>query len=236
MICKLCRENKKLIKAHILPEGFFRRMRKDEAHLFAITGKGGYKKRLPIGEYDQEILCKDCDAKLGVWDNYALKILKKETFEQGGDIMFGEILVGREVGDVIYEKLKLFFVSLLWRASISGRDVYKAIKLGVYEERARQLILDNSPGLDDEFSVNIYRFVNDEYGLLNPSNDRYEGINYINLYIPGYVACVKVDRRRTPQSYVAWKLSRHAPLYIGLRDYIGSPEFRALIGAVSRSR
>ena len=76
MNCKLCGENEKLIKAHIIPEGFFRPLRSGkmvpEIH---SNIKGVFPKRSPIGIYDNTILCEKCDKYLGVWDGYAQKLL-----------------------------------------------------------------------------------------------------------------------------------------------------------------
>ena len=44
-----------------------------------------------------------------------------------------------------YTKFKLFLLSLLWRASISKLPIFKDINLGPYEDKIRQMILDNNP-------------------------------------------------------------------------------------------
>jgi hypothetical protein len=59
---------------------------------------------------------------------------------------------------VDYRRLKLFFVSLLWRASTSAESFYERIRLGSFEDSAKQTILENDPGETERFAVILARF------------------------------------------------------------------------------
>ena len=80
-LCQLCREEKKLIKAHIIPEFMYQDSYEDGKMLEflgidlkdADEGKVKYRRK---GIYDNSILCKDCDnGILNVFDNYAARVL-----------------------------------------------------------------------------------------------------------------------------------------------------------------
>jgi hypothetical protein len=55
--CRLCRQPKKLIQAHVIPEAFFREMRVGDGAPPLLVKTGEYPRRSPIGVYDQTILC-----------------------------------------------------------------------------------------------------------------------------------------------------------------------------------
>ena len=80
-LCQLCREEKKLIKAHMIPEFMYQDSYEDGKMLEflgidlkdADEGKVKYRRK---GIYDNSILCKDCDnGILNVFDNYAARVL-----------------------------------------------------------------------------------------------------------------------------------------------------------------
>jgi hypothetical protein len=54
MKCKLCGVDKKLVKAHIIPEAFFKPLRSGKNAPLLIR-PGDYVKRAPIGVYDKTI-------------------------------------------------------------------------------------------------------------------------------------------------------------------------------------
>ncbi len=72
MICQYCGETGKLIKAHVIPAAFFRRLRDGQDPPRLLTNKEKeYPKRMPIGVYDSNILCEACESRFGDWDDYA---------------------------------------------------------------------------------------------------------------------------------------------------------------------
>ena len=79
MQCKFCGNDSKLIKAHIIPAGFFHRLKQGQEALEMITNKAGeYTKKSPVGVYDRTIVCNKCEAIWQEWDNYAQRLLAKE--------------------------------------------------------------------------------------------------------------------------------------------------------------
>ena len=62
MLCKLCLQSKKLINSHIIPESFFGK------NTFLIAEDSPFKEKRPIGIYDKNILCAECDNFIGKKD------------------------------------------------------------------------------------------------------------------------------------------------------------------------
>ena len=76
--CKLCKQVKKLVKAHIIPRSFFLgKARGDSKHwLEARQHDIKAVKFLQNGGWDKTILCEDCDNSFSPWDDYGFKVLE----------------------------------------------------------------------------------------------------------------------------------------------------------------
>jgi hypothetical protein len=223
MRCRLCGQERKLIKAHIIPEAFFRPLRSGpivpELH---TNTEGAHPKRSPIGIYDKKILCVECDARFAPRDDHAQQVLIRR-FSEKLALFSGSEKVGYKILDLDYKLLKLFFLGLLWRASVSTQPFYRRISLGPYENILRTMILANNPGRAEEFAVTLAKFSNPELtAMLDPHPNKFEGINYCQFYITGFVAYIKVDRRPVPLFLKDFLITQSPPIVVLLRDLDGS--------------
>ncbi|MCK4635470.1 MAG: hypothetical protein KAT32_01275 [Candidatus Moranbacteria bacterium] len=105
-----------------------------------------YSKIIQTGYFDKNILCKDCDGSvIGKLEDYVsrffyggrLDISLKKFVKKGKlDVICAE--------NVDYKKIKLFLLSLIWRASISNNKFFSEVKIGAtYEEIMRKFIIEN---------------------------------------------------------------------------------------------
>ncbi|OFX36946.1 MAG: hypothetical protein A2X08_16805 [Bacteroidetes bacterium GWA2_32_17] len=158
-ICSLCDESKPLIAAHIIPEFFYKilglygnnsgqgRIKKATIvnHEFHINKKG-----IPLGIYDNNILCKECDNFINKeYENYSKSLL----FDTSGTNveLSNELIIFKGID---YIKFKLFVLSIFWRASISIRPEFKNIKLQLeIENKLKSLIKNKDSVKPSEFSV-----------------------------------------------------------------------------------
>ena len=234
MTCKLCGLNNKLIKAHIIPASFFRPLRSGQKPPLLIRA-GDYVKRAPTGVYDKTILCENCEPKFGIWDDYAQNLLiqnfqNARIVERDGDV-YGYVFDGFD-----YDKLKLFFISILWRASISSLKFYNGVELNVFEDVAKDHIKNNNPGTIDDFSVMLAHFdeLDGQRSILNPQRTRIGNINFYLFYLTGFVAYIKVDKRNISGNQRKFILSPGRELPIVRRPFEPSWE-RRLLSKVSKS-
>jgi hypothetical protein len=132
--------------------------------------------------------------------------------------------------------LKLFFLSLLWRASVSRHFFFRRVTTGPFERELRRMLLTGDPGAPEEFAVNLGRFDNPTYaGILDPHLDRYEGINYCRLYLGSFVTYMKVDRRPPPAFLVDLAMRDGVPIVVVRRgDHEGSKD-AAVMRAIARA-
>ena len=219
MICKLCGENKKLIKSHIIPEGFYRPLRSGsmipEIH---SNINGVFPKRSPIGIYDKSILCEKCDKYIGLWDGYAQQLLIQDFSEELA-VQKGNTKAAYKIDNFDYKQLKLFFLSILWRASISSQPFYSRIQIGSHERILKEMITAEDPGEPYDYAVSLAKFSDPSLiAMLDPHKKSFDGINYCQFYITGFVLYIKVDKREPPDFLKELCLKRDPPFWIILRD------------------
>lgn len=228
--CKFCGNDKRLIKAHIIPEGFFRRQRQGKKSLEIITNKAGeYDKKAPIGVYDQAIVCNDCENIWREWDDYAQKLLAEEPLN--GQARYRDAKkIAYMVKDFDYKKLKLFFISILWRASVSSQSFFSRVSLGSFEKMAKEFITNNNPGDSEDFSVILSKFCHPlgKQSTMDPYQYKKSGVNYCRFYLAGYIADIKVDDKPTPMPFSQITISENKPLYIICRDFRKSKELNLI--------
>ncbi|MEQ1656822.1 MAG: hypothetical protein ABL960_14105 [Nitrospira sp.] len=219
MVCRFCSQHKPLIKAHVIPEGFFRVLRGDSSIPELLSNKvGEYPKRAPIGVYDKLILCRECDGLFSDWDNHAQKVLLQDFSEETA-IDGGAAKIGWKVADFDYRALKLFFVSLLWRASVSTHEFYRRVSLGPLEGELRAMIVAEEPGSPEAFAVTLARFDHPAFtGMLDPHLEQYEGVNYCRFYLSGFVAYIKIDQQPAPKFLSDFIIREGAPIIVLLRN------------------
>jgi hypothetical protein len=190
--------------------------------------EGEYPKRAPIGIYDTSILCEKCDKAIGVWDNYAQQLLLKD-FGEDLAVYHGLKKVAYKIDAFDYEKFKLFFISLLWRASISSQYFYKRVILGTYESVLREMILRNNPGAPEDFPVVIAKFSDPKVtGMLDPHKDNFDGITFYRFYMTGFVIYIKVDKRKMPEFLEPLYIRKGQPIWIILRDLHKSKDVKIM--------
>ena len=223
MKCKFCGEEKKLIRAHIIPEGFFRRLRDDQDPP-RLLNENDFPKKAPIGVYDTTILCADCEKLFGDWDNHIQQILAGEPI--GEPIKKDEKTIAYKIEKFNYEHVKLFCISLLWRASTSSQPFFKHVNLGPYEEITKKRIVESDPGNEEDFSVTIAKFGNHPFDMttMDPRIDKWSGVNFYRFYMAGYILYIKVDKRISPPPLDLFKVQKDQPIHIICRDLSKSKE------------
>jgi hypothetical protein len=175
-ICALCKESKALVASHIIPRFFLRaatseiregkRVGKRETSVMQF-GEHPVSWDVQEGSFERshglvrKLLCKDCEAKIGKWEDYARNILygrspgpdirKRDIGESIADQLGPRNMTAKYFLDlrqttVDYQKFKLFELSILWRAGIEERSWGREVKLGPFQEELREHLLNDDPG------------------------------------------------------------------------------------------
>lgn len=233
--CRLCGYQGSLVKAHIIPESLYAPLREESKvpHIYS-TAENAFPKRSPVGIYDSEILCGECDNRIGDWDNYAQRLLLTplEAYGAPEELRRQKYFTIR---DLDYALLKLFFVSLLWRADQSGHDFFGGVDLGQsWRERTKEMVLTGDPGGPEEIGVTLVRYEHRlaERTIYNPEKVRSDALNFYRFSLGSYVAMIKVDRRPFKSSMQPFVLRPNEHLLVGLFEYEDSRLYRDIVERV----
>lgn len=214
--CKFCGHHRALVRAHIIPAALFPPDEKGSRMQYVLDGNGNLpRSRLPNGCYDPNLVCRECEDRFDEGDDYAKKFLV-DGRNQGRRIAEGDGAL-YEYANVDYRRLKLFFVSLLWRAHATSLPDFVRVNLpSKYASMARSMILNKDPGPADDLGVIIIRVADGPLDKMGTSfTPREMPPNMLQVYdilLFGYIVFIKVDRRRYPPPFLDLQLAPERPL------------------------
>ena len=170
--CSLCLNSETLKKSHAIADSIFKRITRTN------DGKGIL---LTLDEKDisyssdswwQHQLCNDCEEKLNnEYERYSLRVLR------GGVGKITKLEGGVSFNGIDQHKLNMFFLSILWRTSISKHEAYTGVFLGKdINEYLRASILDNVRIPIGNISVRLSR-------LCDRSDSREFSMDYLKQLI-----------------------------------------------------
>jgi hypothetical protein len=195
--------------------------------MMLMTTERNWAARSHKGIYDISLVCSYCESRFKNYDQYAAELLMQSRHGQTISSEPNFTLIDK----YSYRLLKLYFISVMWRASASERPEFRSVSLGPYQDRARKLIENDDPGCDREFQTHLFQF--DEgpgrAAFLNPHSEYFDDIRYYRFYMGGYVALIKVDNRAARSPLDENHLHPDKPLAIGTLKFRGSSTHKLLL-------
>lgn len=198
MKCKLCLQEKKLCKrSHIIPNFTYKRElfndSKNNGRAVSFDMKSGKKRNINTGEYESNILCEECDNKIiGNLEDYFSRVIyggKIKDNIRNRIIRQQDGLEYSLIAGVDYKKVKLFLLSIIWRASVSSRPFFKHVSLGPYENEIRKAIFENKNVSAGFCPCSIFSFKKNfllEKSFFDPIKSR-KGFNTVYQFFIGGV-------------------------------------------------
>jgi hypothetical protein len=238
MLCRLCSQERTLVRAHVIPEAFFRKVRVEGATPLLISGvEGQYNRSSPIGVYDGTILCPACEGRFQQIDDYGIKVLLQDfdsffrlvTPDQGANFY--------ESDSVDQDRLLRFLVATLWRASVSTHDFYHRVSLGPLERLAVQAFQPDLP-VPDIFGAVLARWDAPEnsglrvHALADPYQVRLGGVRAYVVSFGDILAYVRAGRDRFPDELGACSLGATDRLRVVTRSFAESNDRTAMVHTV----
>lgn len=237
--CKLCTESKPLCKSHIIPYAVFCDAKPAGQGLNLVT-TGRIEKNKFGGEYER-LLCRDCEGRLGRYDEYGIRFLRGDE----GEVI--PVLDGKMIpsdrfdlrSGVDLKKLRLFVIAVLWRASVSSRPFYQHVVLGSYEDTARDILWEDRLLGDDDFPFVILQYT-EPYArqvIIAPDKMHMDGRNAYNLNMCGHNFMVKVDSQPFADSLgILYRMLNDRGLVLVIKKSLyQSPELGELLDLVRRA-
>ena len=219
MLCRFCYKDKTLIEAHIIARCLHERLLDPFGPMMLISkDANNFPKRTHTGQYDKGILCADCDGKFSPWEQYTARLLVTPgAYEKYKDANPHEDFY--TIDEFDYSSLKLCFLSILWKMSVSTLPSFRNVRLGPFEATIRQMLQDKNPGAVDDFPIVLVRLIDKLGSSILPGTTelkKYCERNVYQLGLPGYLGIVKVDSRSTPMPLGPRVLAPGKPLIIGI--------------------
>ncbi|MDD4050334.1 MAG: hypothetical protein PHR28_00365 [candidate division Zixibacteria bacterium] len=139
--CRLCKEIKPLCRSHIIPEFFYKPMYDDQRRLLKISTAPEERTLFKQKGITEKLLCFECEQHINEFE----KVTKRLFFDNFDYLETAHPNMIR-IRNLDYDKVKLFQMSLLWRAGIANDLFFENVNLGPHEERIRKMLLESNPG------------------------------------------------------------------------------------------
>jgi hypothetical protein len=198
-LCKLCGHERPLAKAHVVPKAFYPII-PDEPLMLLSGAKNHWPKRLPVGIYDESLLCEACEAKYSRLDDEAIRILKpwpSRTQLLKDDDGFILKVDNKKAGYLIKSPdaapLLQFFYFLLWRMAETSRPEMHLKLEAVLVEKLRLNVLSG-----DAADIGLRIYATRSKGkaaetVVSPRIGIIDGITIINFEFQGFQFKVASD-------------------------------------------
>ncbi len=199
-VCRFCGKETELIKAHVVPKCFYKNY-KESGYKALDVDKGTWTLK-QNGMHDNNILCSKCDN--GILSNFeqeGKRVLLEEIYNHIDEKEnTDEILYSLSKKDYNYELLRKFFISILWRASISKDKDFKNINLGPYEKFALEILKDKKE-YKNLFRVLISKIPDNENlsQVVFLQKGRYFDTSIYTIMMHGYKIIIFVNYSKIPR-------------------------------------
>lgn len=202
-ICKLCGQNGDLLKqSHVYPAFIYKGVfdSTQRTILASLTGKENHR-YYQTGFFDKYVLCQHCDnVTLGRLERYASSVMP--SFAPSKQMVVAhekenDQMTTMHISGIDYSNIKLFVLSLLWRAHLSNNKFFNRVSLPSHENVLKKMILENDPGPDDLYEMAIIRIEkpNGEIIAMIPTPEVYEDwkLDVAIIIISGLIFCVALS-------------------------------------------
>ena len=193
--CALCGAEAKLCKSHIIPEFCYAPMYDSEHRFIDMYDVKNQKIRKGQKGHWQYMLCRECESHFSKFERHASRV-------------FTRPLPAPRLGTTRYfdlpavdpGKLRLFLLSVLWRAGVSRLDMFEHVVLGRHEEALRRIVLSEEPPSFDSYGTMMfalhYRKDPLHNMLVEPTPCRVDGHRVYRFVFHGFVMMIWVTGHR----------------------------------------
>lgn len=216
-ICALTGKEGKFVKSHILPRALTLLSRTGEKII--ETEAGGIPRRRPSTWYDDELVIREGEDVLENIDTPAIETLRSHkliwsAFPKGEqlpdlgvrqiDDSYGVRVLSFSSAEI--ESLRLFFLSIVWRAAASLRPEFKYVQLGQEEiNDIRQRVLSCVSGNVFEYPIILDQLItrggahnrgpiSEPYKIPNEDGSSTMSLDSVRIYMDGLVAQVLITK------------------------------------------
>lgn len=182
-----------------------------------IHGKPDNNRYLNTGDYDNSLLCDLCENHISSFETYGRNLFYGHSSNKFNASFSND---GRFISleDLDYKKLKLFFISILWKNSVSKREFYKTVSLGKkHNEEMRKMILNSQPLEDFKYPIYVVKLTDKDKvsNFISGFNKlRQDGIHSYLLLIDGYLFWYKISSHKPTEFDIKFRIKSDGSLII----------------------
>ena len=148
--CRLCLQERPLLRSHIIPEFMYEAIY-DHKHRFMTFKVDGGRPKIEQKGIREDLLCAECEQRFGDYETYVARIWRGQ--EQVSHRREGKLVT---LEGVDYARLKLFQMSVLWRAGVSSDPFFAKVQLGPHQERLRSLLVSADPAEPERYGCLMF--------------------------------------------------------------------------------
>lgn len=171
----------------------------------------GGKLRHPQKGHREKLLCAKCESHINHFEKHTRRLFVDPLPPPS----MGNCRM-REHPRLDYPLSKLFFLSILWRASVSSLPLFRHVKLGPHEEPMRQMILNCEPGETTTYPVTLFplHLEGDHLRdiLVEPTYMRFKGRRCYRFVMAGFVVFIIVSVQSPPDPFPQIAISSTGPV------------------------
>ena len=224
-ICQLCGRERPLIDAHIIPKSFWNIEQNKFGPLAILSSNEGWRpRRSQQGIYDKNILCDECDNKMGLFDQHAFEQLVKV---RGSPVLNLPGLRALKYGGADAVMVHKFVASVAWRASKSKQEYFSRINAGSFEKILQDSFSGDIAAIK-QLDCFIAEFDQEDLPFLNPQYSRMEGVRFLVIFANRFIFHIKVDKQKTPEMFREFIIKSGSPVLSYVRAWEGSKQKEAM--------
>ena len=218
MICRLCKDDSNLQDSHIIPEFFYKPIY-DAKHHLSLRKAGKLVQGKPLQKgLREKLLCRTCEQKLGRNEKYV-----REVLFGGTEIRCRKFQDRLVLTNLDYQKVRLFFLSLIWRMSIASEHaMWKNVALGPHEEPIRQMVQSENVGEPWEYGfLCILPFFEGQFAedwILEPDWVRKNWGRVYRLVVGGCLYLFHISNQRFPEQVSEWLIKKDGAWVIPFKE------------------
>lgn len=196
MACALCLIDKDLRDSHIIPEFMYQSLY-DEIHRFHVLSNDASERNQKFQKgLREKLLCGDCEQYLGRYERYVSLLVGGEL-----DLEYeahGRLAVVRKVD---YKALRMFQLSILWRAGASTLPFFSQITLGPHQERLRLLLRSDKQGIPWQYGCLMFALLHEDQIqkdlIVQPTSTKVDNVFGYRFVFGGFVWVYMVGSHRS---------------------------------------
>jgi hypothetical protein len=230
--CRLNGTRGELRKAHIIPQSFLELTHSGEPPGRLIdTLDLSRTKKSPTGLYDEETVGPDAEDYFAKLDGYANQhLLDRSTWKIHRDRLSNAPKT-YVIEHIDSSKIKLFCVSVIWRASVSN---HLRLQLGAYEAQIAAALRADEVASIAGLTVNLFAVEDEPYPVIYPVQMRVGPQNWVEFLAGGLMIRVKLDKRKTSQECEFYDIRHQSKIILRTHRYQESERFRLVRDGVNK--